>query len=76
MNINLNYKQSCVLFINKTYFFQVEKKKLTDKLIETENKWLEKMDNYKQMMDTEHREEVEALTKEWINEQKVSKYRK
>jgi len=47
-----------------------EKKKWTDKLIETENKWLEKMDNYKQMMDTEHREEVEALTKEWTNEQK------
>lgn len=29
------------------------------------------MDNYKKMMDTEHREEVEALTKEWTNEQKV-----
>lgn len=29
------------------------------------------MDNYKKMMDTEHREEVEALTKEWNNEQKV-----
>lgn len=29
------------------------------------------MDNYKQMMDTEHREEVEALTKEWTNERKV-----
>lgn len=31
------------------------------------------MDNYKQMMDTEHREEIDALTKEWSNEQKVSK---
>lgn len=31
------------------------------------------MDNYKQMMDTEHREEVEALTKEWTNERKVRK---
>jgi len=31
------------------------------------------MDNYKKMMDTEHREEVEALTNEWTNEQKVNK---
>lgn len=31
------------------------------------------MDNYKKMMDSEHREEVEALTNEWTNEQKVSK---
>lgn len=31
------------------------------------------MDNYKKMMDTEHREEVEALTNEWTNEQKVIK---
>lgn len=54
-------------------FFQNEKKKWTDKLIETENKWLEKMDNYKNMMDTEHRTEIEDLTKEWTNEQKVSK---
>lgn len=30
------------------------------------------MDNYKKMMDTEHREEVEALIKEWTNERKVS----
>lgn len=31
------------------------------------------MDNYKKMMDTEHREELEALTNEWTNEQKVNK---
>lgn len=31
------------------------------------------MDNYKKMMDTEHREEIEALTNEWTNEQKVNK---
>lgn len=31
------------------------------------------MDNYKNMMDTEHRTEIEDLTKEWTNEQKVSK---
>jgi len=31
------------------------------------------MDNYKKMMDTEHREELEALTNEWTNEQKVKK---
>lgn len=31
------------------------------------------MDNYKKMMDTEHREEIEALTNEWTNERKVSK---
>jgi len=30
------------------------------------------MDNYKKMMDTEHREELEALTNEWTNEQKVN----
>lgn len=30
------------------------------------------MDNYKKMMDSEHREEVEALTNEWANERKVS----
>lgn len=29
------------------------------------------MDNYKKMMDTEHREEIEALTNEWSNERKV-----
>lgn len=53
------------------HFIQTEKKKWTDKLTETENKWLEKMDNYKKMMDTEHREELEALTNEWTNERKV-----
>lgn len=31
------------------------------------------MDNYKQMMDTEHREEIEALSNEWANERKVCK---
>lgn len=71
--------QECIEVQKKTYTdlqdeysnYQVnEKKKWTDKLIETENKWLEKMDNYKKMMDTEHREEVEALTNEWTNEQK------
>lgn len=31
------------------------------------------MENYKKMMDTEHREEIEALTNEWANERKVSK---
>ncbi|XP_022172589.1 golgin subfamily A member 4-like isoform X3 [Myzus persicae] len=72
--------QECIEVQKKTYTdlqdeysnYQVnEKKKWTDKLIETENKWLEKMDNYKKMMDTEHREEVEALTNEWTNEQKT-----
>ncbi|XP_050532846.1 golgin subfamily A member 4 isoform X1 [Daktulosphaira vitifoliae] len=48
----------------------VEKKKWTDKLVETENKWVEKMDNYKKMMDTSHREEIDALTGEWNNERK------
>lgn len=71
--------QECIELQKKTYTnlqdeysnYQVnEKKKWTDKLIETENKWLEKMDNYKKMMDTEHREELEALTNEWTNEQK------
>ncbi|CAI6367484.1 unnamed protein product [Macrosiphum euphorbiae] len=71
--------QECIEVQKKTFTnlqneysnYQVsEKKKWTDKLIETENKWLEKMDNYKKMMDTEHREEVEALTNEWTNEQK------
>ncbi|XP_008181437.1 golgin subfamily A member 4 isoform X2 [Acyrthosiphon pisum] len=71
--------QECIEVQKKTYTnlqdeysnYQVsEKKKWTDKLIETENKWLEKMDNYKKMMDTEHREEIEALTNEWTNEQK------
>lgn len=71
--------QECIEVQKKAYTnlqdeysnYQVnEKKKWTDKLIETENKWLEKMDNYKKMMDTEHREEVEALTNEWTNEQK------
>ncbi|KAL4143806.1 hypothetical protein QTP88_006085 [Uroleucon formosanum] len=72
--------QECIEVQKKTYTnlqdeysnYQVsEKKKWTDKLIETENKWLEKMDNYKKMMDTEHREEIEALTNEWTNEQKT-----
>jgi len=31
------------------------------------------MDNYKKMMDTEHREEIEALSNEWANERKVGK---
>ncbi|XP_027838699.2 golgin subfamily A member 4-like isoform X1 [Aphis gossypii] len=71
--------QECIELQKKTYTnlqdeysnYQVnEKKKWTDKLIETENKWLEKMDNYKKMMDTEHREELEALTNEWTNERK------
>lgn len=62
-------QRNCLVF-NYT-FLQTEKKKWTEKLIDTENKWLEKMDNYKKMMDSEHREEVEALTKEWTNEQKV-----
>lgn len=31
------------------------------------------MDNYKKMMDMEHREEIEALSNEWANERKVSK---
>ncbi|XP_025195435.1 golgin subfamily A member 4-like isoform X2 [Melanaphis sacchari] len=72
--------EECIELQKKTYTnlqneysnYQVnEKKKWTDKLIETENKWLEKMDNYKKMMDTEHREELEALTNEWTNEQKT-----
>ncbi|XP_025419297.1 golgin subfamily A member 4-like isoform X2 [Sipha flava] len=76
--------QECIEIQKKTFtdlqeeysHYQVnEKKKWTDKLIETEKKWLEKMDNYKKMMDTEHRDEIEALTNEWTNERKNAQFK-
>ncbi|VVC31190.1 GRIP domain, partial [Cinara cedri] len=56
---------------NEYFNYQViEKENWTNKLTQTENKWLKKMNNYKKLMDTEHREEVEALTNEWSKERK------
>lgn len=50
----------------------MENKRLSDKLIETENTWLQKMDNYKKLMFKLQKEKIDEMTEEWKNERNVS----